>query len=177
MVPKQFDQSTGMPEDGAQKYPQDDRFELRRLEPSDAELRVRWAKDPRTTAMMYVPGDLDVEGTAQWILAVRDEGRENLVAVERETGIPRAMVGALGEDNLEFPELHVFVDPDRHGEGIGTAALRLLIEWLRNRPETYGCWLTVHPDNQAARAVYGKLGFKLAGKASSPDRVRMELLW
>lgn len=157
-------------------YPSDARLGLRRLEPDDAAIRVRWMSDPRTSALMNVPEQITVAETARWVVESRAPGRKDLVAYEHESGEPCAMLGVRAEFDLTFPEVHVFVDPDRQGEGLGTAAMALLVEWLRNE-QSCGCWLTVSPDNIAAKALYEKLGFQIVGDTRIPRRLRMELRW
>lgn len=163
--------------DVVRSYPSDGIYALRRLELADADTRVAWFKDSRTAKHMKVPGDVTAESTRTWILQSRKASeRKDFVVYEQASGAICAMVGTRGETDPSFVEVHVLVDPDRHGQGLGSISMRLLLEWLRALPAMRGCWLTVHPENHAAIRLYSRLGFKYIGE-SGPDRLRMELLW
>lgn len=163
--------------DVTRSYPNDGVYSLRRLELADAETRVAWFSDPRTSAHMNVPTGVTVEGTRAWILKSRQSpGRKDLVLQEVTTGRLCAMLGTRSDDDLTLVEVHMLVDPDRHAQGLGSTSMRLLLEWLRNSPSVRGCWLTVDPDNRAAVRLYTRFGFQAVGQPT-PDRLRMELRW
>jgi ribosomal protein S18 acetylase RimI-like enzyme len=56
--------------------------------------------------------------------------------------------------------LHLAVDAARQGQGVGSAAVELLVEHVADtRPETEELRLTVHPDNERAQLLYRNRGF------------------
>ncbi|MGF2948871.1 GNAT family N-acetyltransferase [Microbacterium alcoholitolerans] len=163
--------------DVVRSYPSDGVVALRRLEVADAETRVRWFEDPRTFAKMNVPVGVTVEGTREWILKSRGSTlRKDFVGYDIESGKVLVMLGIRGHNDPASVEVHVLVDPERHGEGFGSTGMRLLLTWLESHPSILGAWLTVHPENQPAIRLYERLGFSVAGD-SGPDRLRMELKW
>lgn len=163
--------------DVARSYPAEGTYALRRFELADAETRVAWFLDPRTSAHMNVPKRVTLEETRRWVLRSRlSPARKDLVLYDMTTGDVRAMIGTRGEGDPTFVEVYVLVDPDRQGQGMGSTAMRLLLQWLRAQRSVAGCWLTVDPKNIAAIHLYERLGFQEAG-LSAPDRVRMEMKW
>lgn len=156
-------------------YPRTNDIALRRLEVADAELRVSWLKDTRTSVKMNVPVDLTVKKTASWILTSRsDPERRDLVAYEVDTGIPVSMLGIRQMDGVSAPEIHLFVDPDRHAQGVGTKSMSLLVQYLGTFSPNTGCWLTVDPTNTGAIRLYRNMGFKRSGTTDDRDIMELE---
>jgi diamine N-acetyltransferase len=53
----------------------------------------------------------------------------------------------------------VVIDGELQGRGYGRQAMGALVEHLRAKPECRTVALSVHPDNVAARRLYGSMGF------------------
>ena len=66
--------------------------------------------------------------------------------------------------------IDLFVDPDRHGRGLGTEALRQIIEVLIGERGHHRLTIDPATANQAAIHVYGKVGFKPAGVLHQYER-------
>ncbi len=163
--------------DVVRSYPSDGDYALRRLELQDAATRVSWFHDARISAYMSVPQDVTEEGTREWIVASRlQRTRKDLVLYETVSGRVRAMLGVRSHNHPDLVEVHILVDPDRKGQGLGTIAMGLLLAWLRQQKELRGCWLTVHPENEPALRLYERLGFVRVSLVA-PDRLKMELVW
>lgn len=86
-----------------------------------------------------------------------------LVIINEETS-EKVVVGHAEIENLieEIKISRVIIDEKHRGRGFGTAALRLLIDWIKNNlPEYNKICLTVFTFNKNAIAVYQKVGFEL----------------
>lgn len=60
---------------------------------------------------------------------------------------------------------HFFIDQRFQGQGYGGAALRLLLQSVRERyPHCQVISLTVHPENRVARRLYATAGFRPTGE-------------
>lgn len=164
---------TGEPLDVERSYPLHDGFRMRRVALRDVLDRVRWMNDPRTRELMQIPEGITVESTIAWLeRVVPDPDRVDFVVVD-PSGRTAAMMGLRSDPDEPLPELYVFVDPDRHGEGIGRASLTLLIAWLRTSRRFPGCDLSVDRRNAAAVHLYRQMGF--AEYDDSEGRLRMRL--
>jgi aminoglycoside 6'-N-acetyltransferase len=59
--------------------------------------------------------------------------------------------------------IDLFLDPELHGQGIGTEALRLLCEHLTRERGHYRLTIDPATDNVAAIRSYEKVGFRAVG--------------
>jgi diamine N-acetyltransferase len=99
-------------------------------------------------AKAYVrPGDLDWEPLA----VIYDASVVGVVALAHSGG------------STEL--LHLAIDMARQGQGIGLAAVRLVLAHVAaSRPGCEEVRLTVHPDNRRAQRLYRSLGFSPNGE-------------
>jgi lipopolysaccharide/colanic/teichoic acid biosynthesis glycosyltransferase/RimJ/RimL family protein N-acetyltransferase len=150
---------TGEPLDIERSYPRDKTFAIRRLSLLDVPLRVDWMNDNRTRRFMQIPFTADEESMEAWYHRVKqDQNRDDFVVYRQSDDDPVAMLGLKSESDSGRGELYMFVAPGRAGEGIGTAALKLLLTWARtSRYEVVT--LGVGEENQAAWRLYERLGF------------------
>lgn len=99
-------------------------------------------------AKAYVrPGDLDWEPLA----VISDASVVGVVALAHSAG------------HTEL--LHLAIDMKRQGQGIGSAAIQLVLAHVTaSRPGCQKVWLTVHPDNARAQRLYQRVGFSPSGE-------------
>lgn len=67
----------------------------------------------------------------------------------------------------------VVIDARRQGQGLGKAAMRALISYLRAKPDCRTIALTVHEDNEPAQAIYRSLGFTETGERQEGELVML----
>ena len=61
--------------------------------------------------------------------------------------------------------LHLAIDLTRQGQGIGSAAVKLVLAHVNaSRPGCQTVWLTLHPDNARAQSLYRSVGFSPNGE-------------
>jgi putative acetyltransferase len=65
--------------------------------------------------------------------------------------------------------LGMTVAPDWRGRGVGSALMAETIRWARS-VGVEKLALTVYPDNEAARALYGKFGFREEGRLTGHSK-------
>ena len=81
-------------------------------------------------------------------------------------------VAALAHASAHSELFHLVVDVDSQGQGVGSAAVQLLVEHVRStRPEAQDLRLTVHPENEAAQRLYRKHGFSPTGEVRDNELV------
>lgn len=99
-------------------------------------------------AKAYVrPGDLDWEP-----LAVTE-------------GASTVAVVALAHASTHTEMLHLAVDLRRQGQGVGSAAVELVLAHvITTRPDAEDLRLTVHPDNARGQRLYRRRGFSPNGE-------------
>ena len=98
-----------------------------------------------------VQSDLDESGTAGYVIEVdgRVAGWIQWVAEE--------------EPDYRHASLDVYVDPARHGRGVGTDAVRTLCRHLLHDHGHHRLTIDPAADNEAAIRCYAKVGFRPIG--------------
>jgi putative acetyltransferase len=87
------------------------------------------------------------------------------IGLEREDNPVTAHVATLG----------MMVAPEWRGRGVGSALMEAAIAWAR-RSGVEKLELSVYPDNDAARALYAKFGFREEGRLSGHSKKRVGYL-
>lgn len=74
-------------------------------------------------------------------------------------------------DIPEYDIWHMMIDASRQGRGYGSAALRLVLEYIKTKPfgDSNRVTLTCNKDNQAALKVYHKAGFVETGEGDEEE--------
>jgi|GEM_PF-426107 len=152
---------TGEPLDVERSYPVVGGVSMRRFAERDVTTRVRWMSHEATRRYMRLPTDLTEDDTRRWLAKVyNDPSRHDWVAYEVATGRAIAMLGLRDDARDGWPELYLFVDPDRRGERLGTRTLHVLVRWLEAQRTYRGCRLSTAAGNTAARRLYERMGFQ-----------------
>jgi ribosomal protein S18 acetylase RimI-like enzyme len=81
-------------------------------------------------------------------------------------------VAALAHATAHTELLHLAVDAPRQGQGLGSAAVELLVAHVREcRPDAEDVRLTVHPENERAQRLYRRQGFLPTGESRDGEAV------
>jgi RimJ/RimL family protein N-acetyltransferase len=129
-----------------------------------------WFNDPEVKRGLAHRGVVSEEGTEKWYEKTVEEGR-----AERPTGVAFAIhaaddggfVGVCGlegiDHNFSRCEFGIWVGP-RRGEGIGTDATRLALEWAFTIIGLHNVLLETYEFNEQAIRAYERAGFKEIGR-------------
>ena len=151
---------------------------LRDLHANDLACRVKWFNDPRMTPTMVFPDPITLEGTKSWFASVeKNPQRKDLVMVDQTSGRVLGFIGYRPFDNPLIPEIYIAVDPDRHGQGLGTEMLRLLLEEMKESRGLDGAVAEMYRSNPGVIRSFEKCGFVEIDPPSDPLRMRMGLVW
>lgn len=110
-------------------------------------------------------------GIRDWLETITSAGSLTMVAEHEGDVVGHGMLVPDGEGAYE---LALFVLQDYQGAGIGTELLRTLLGLGRKRG-VERVWLSVERWNDAAIAVYEKVGFERTGSASFEIEMAREL--
>lgn len=144
------------------------RLRLRRMLPSDQPHWERWIVDPAVNRVLSsgsgmprsaisLPQALDY-----WSADAADHvGFTILVSDEQPVGsIQLADI----DPWARHAELGIFIgDPAFRGQGLGTEAIRMVLDFSFRQLNLHKVWLTVDSDNDPAICCYDRLGFKRDG--------------
>jgi ribosomal protein S18 acetylase RimI-like enzyme len=125
--------------------------------------------DPADRAQGIPPSQED--GIQDWLDRINSAGSLTVLAEHDGDVVGHAM---LVPDHEEGFELALFVLQAYQGAGIGTALLRTLLGLGADR-DVDRVWLSVERWNDAAIAVYKKVGFERTGSASFEIEMALRL--
>ncbi|MDD6251168.1 MAG: GNAT family N-acetyltransferase [Oscillospiraceae bacterium] len=79
-------------------------------------------------------------------------------------------------DIPEYDIWHMMIDKSQQGKGYGKAALKLLLDYIKDKPfgDSDRVALTCNKDNTVALELYKSMGFELTGN-SDEDEVELAL--
>jgi ribosomal protein S18 acetylase RimI-like enzyme len=110
------------------------------------------------------PHELKVEAFAARIADVRDKGRY-IVAELDGRPVGHAVLEPMSLERLaHVVRLTIVVHPGFERRGIGALLMKDLMEWARSKPAVEKIELLVRASNEAAIALYRKLGFVEEGR-------------
>jgi len=146
----------------------DGRIGLRRWQEADIDCIRLAGTDPDIGKGTTVPATFTHdEGLAyihrQWSRAENGEGvSQAIVELDSDHAIGQMWVGMR-------PQAHVgglgyWVVPPQRGQGVATAAVRLLVPWALNALDLHRLEAWVEPENLASQSVLRSTGFQLEGR-------------
>ena len=134
--------------------------------PEDIDILKKGYNDPDVRDAMFMYFPLTEEGTKNKIEAMaKEEKAINLMIVDKETQ------KVVGHTALVRPDwisrmmtfYIVLLDKSVWGKGLGTEATHLVVDYGFNMLNLNRIQLHVNAENEAAKAVYKKIGFKHEG--------------
>lgn len=162
----------------ARSYPRSGGYRLRRFEAFDIPTRVKWLNDPRVHKYMKVTPPFTEENTEKWLIAARRNPlRGDYAVVDESTDPLVAIVGWRLHEGEELPRLYIAVDPDRKGQGIGSAAMGLLLKYVEENTPYPGLQSHMYVENTATVRLHEKYGFEKVADDPARGRIQLEKRW
>lgn len=128
---------------------------------SDAPILFRWRNDPETRRWSFSHDEVSWTEHVAWLRRMLGDPLIALCVAEDGDGLPVAAGRLTSQsEGADTAELHVAVDPSRHGAGIGTT----VIAALSRRAQAYGLrWLTARilEQNTGSRTAFSRAGFQV----------------
>ncbi len=109
--------------------------------------------------------DLTVTSEENWIISHRDHPSRLIIVAEINDEVVGLLDFCNGNRNRtsHTGEFGMSMAKAYRGLGIGTEMIKALIEWAQNSETIEKINLTVHSNNEPARNLYEKMGFKIEG--------------
>lgn len=138
---------------------------IRKLEINDLPLRVKWMNNPRIYSSMHYEIPIELHKTLDWYKQNQvKENRLDIVICDTDNSII-AFGGYVSIDNTIYKaETYLFVDPERIGQGLGSKAKHLMIEYAFNKLNFNKLYVITNEDNFASIRIQEKFGYKLEGR-------------
>lgn len=131
---------------------------LRRVEPADEALLLKWVNDPVTRANAVSTEQISASEHREWFAeTLRSEDRRMYIALE-----DGERVGQIRFDRTSDAwEVDVSVAPTERGHGLGVAIIKAGVRQLMNTvPDARCVRAVVRPSNAASLAAFGRAGFR-----------------
>lgn len=139
---------------------------LRPLERDDAPTLLPWVNDPEVlaTLMMYTPKNLQSE--LEFIERAYKRDDEIILGIALKAN--DKLIGTTGLHDIDWKNRNCMFgiligDKTEWGQGYGTEATRLMVDYAFGTLGMHRVWLRVYEYNQRAIRVYEKVGFVREG--------------
>ena len=140
---------------------------LRRAVATDADLTLAWRNDPAVRRYAGNGDPISPDGHRTWFANVlADPDRALLICEYREQRLAVVRFDGMADRD---PEVSIYVDPARHGQGWGVEVLVAATEWLRTHHTVRQIRARIHSDNSASRRVFAEAGFCQTGVEASEE--------
>ena len=144
-------------------------YKLRELERDDLKRINKWRNDPNLIACLgapyrYINEDVDGEWYTKYLHTRSDSVRCAIIDDENEKEV-LGLVSLLSINYINRSgELHIMIgDSENRGKGLGTFAVRAMVQHAFNNLNLRRVELLVLEDNIRAQNLYKKVGFQVEG--------------
>ena len=133
-------------------------LQLRPAAPSDEALTFAWRNHPSVRRHSGDGREIEAAQHRAWLTRVLADGDRQLLIAELG-GAPLAVLRfdalASGE-----PEISIYLDPQRQGQGWGSEVLRAGTAWLRSQQKARAIRARIHPDNLGSQRAFRDAGYQ-----------------
>lgn len=145
----------------------DDTVALRALERADVPRLLGWINDQAVLHYLKIRGMFTEEQEEDWLEKTRESTTDMILGIERKED--RRLVGTTGLHGISSVDRHaeygiMLGDRTCWGQGLGTAAGRLIIDYGFNRLNLHRIFLEVLEFNPRGTKSYENLGFVHEGR-------------
>jgi UDP-4-amino-4,6-dideoxy-N-acetyl-beta-L-altrosamine N-acetyltransferase len=142
-----------------------EKVRLREIREADLAHIVRWRNDPRIMATLFSHRPLSEAEQLEWFCGLTADRSRVSFLVETPEGRPVGQGGFIGIDHRNrTAELGVMIgEREQQGRGLGTEAVRLLVNYGFAELNLHRIALRVLEGNPSALKLYRGLGFRDEG--------------
>jgi len=153
----------------------DDLVYLRKLEESDLERTWKWVNDPDIFFAIGVHAPITKTAQKRWFDELDRSNSKIVFAICLHEG--NKHVGNVSLDLIDYrhrnARLSIFVaDPALRGQGIGSRAMRLLIEYAFDFLNLHHLYCKTTAGKATVLDFYQKLGFKIEGRLREHEYIQ-----
>jgi RimJ/RimL family protein N-acetyltransferase len=135
-------------------------IEFRKAGWEDCELLFRWRNDPRTRKYSLNPGVLEEAEHRKWFASSVENDRRILLLACAESKVVGVLRFDLVDESLRTAEVSIYVDPERHGQGLGKEILKGAEVWLKENTQIERLQAKVVQDNRPSVGIFKGCGFR-----------------
>lgn len=139
------------------------RLVLRRARPDDLPAFHQIMGDPAAMRHWSTLPHADMQTTRQWLAPMLDSRTDFVITHQGR------VIGKAGAWRL--PEIGLILHPDHWGQGLGTEAMRAVIDHTFATSDLAALTVDIDPRNAASLALFRRLGFTETGRAARTFRL------
>ena len=145
----------------------DGKIYIRRLEKTDLDRTWLWLNKPEIFQRIGVLAPISKTRQEAWFEQMDKQNDKFVFAICQSPGDEH--IGNLSLDNIDHrhrtARFSIFIaESGKRGGGLGTRAIRLLLEYAFDFLNLNRVWCKVTDDDEKLPAFYEKLGFQIEGK-------------
>ena len=159
---------------------------LRNFSEADIPLKVQWINDPEVSRYLHYDLPLEEEKALSWFKQVKDKEDRCDLIVQTDEGVSVGILGLLNIDYKNHSAEYYITIGEKccWGQGVGTKALYLLLQWAFEGLGLDKIWATTRSSNLPSLSMMKKIGFSVEGRlrqeklmgAKREDIIRVGLL-
>lgn len=143
-----------------------ERVNLRALEREDLSKMCKWRNDPEAIRFIFSYLPISMAEEEEWFSRYLKEEKSRVFVIQTKEA--REAIGYLLVSNIDHKnqnaEVGIHIDEKEYqGKGLGTDAMRRLLQFLFEEMNLHRIYLYVHDYNERALDFYKKMGFVQEG--------------
>jgi UDP-2,4-diacetamido-2,4,6-trideoxy-beta-L-altropyranose hydrolase len=132
---------------------------VRRARQDDCKRILEWRNHPDTRRYFLNPEPIDADTHCAWFAAIlADTRHRHLLIAEDAANCPIGVV-RFDEDG-DSARVDIYLDPERHGHGLGKAMLDVALKWLESNSSVRKVYADVLAENAASMRMFAAAGFE-----------------
>ncbi|MBN1104390.1 MAG: GNAT family N-acetyltransferase [Deltaproteobacteria bacterium] len=135
-------------------------IEFRKAGWEDRGLLFRWRNDPLTRRYSLNPEPLVEAEHNQWFAASMENERRILLLACVDGTVVGVLRLDLVDESLRTAEVSIYVDPERHGQGLGKEVLQGAAIWVEKNTSIERLQAKVVQDNGPSVRIFKGCGFR-----------------
>ena len=137
--------------------------ELRTIEEEDIEFFRDGVNHPEVRVHMGNTRPQNLEDEEEFFQHIVDTDDVHFLVCD--DGEPMGIISLEEKEKpANIAEIGLWLHPDFHGNGYGTEATEILVDYAFNQLEYHKVYARAHEDNEASKSLWEKLGFQKEGE-------------
>ena len=141
---------------------ENEKVELRTVEEEDIDFLTKNINDEKVRIFQGNSKPKNLEQQKEFFENVisNDESVSLLIC---QDGVSRGIISLFPKEDRETAEIGLWIDPEHHGEGLGTEASKMMTQYGLQQLRYHKIFARADDRNEASKRVWEKIGFEQEG--------------